>query len=380
MEALAGKALFESKEGAPAAQIDPKQRPSLRSHGVTVRRAVEEVLGRAVALDPAKRPPHAASFWSALKTAAAPPAVVLSHAPPANASAQPSKAPPPRPHSVAPRPLRAAISNAPAAPVPTIPPPLPRNPLIARKTIAGLGGEMLPMFPVPSPVEPLGTLPNAAPSPTAQPSTASRAPVTEALAPRDPAPTDIDPEDPAEVLARRVSKPSFAPAAGVRKLRSLVLVAVGGSAVALFALVALTLYVMRHVHAEEPSNLASSAPTASTVPSATANEIPVASVAPAAPAPPPIVVAKHFTRAAGIAALDAVNGGLATCAREGGHTGTGSVRVTFSNDGSVMHVSIGRPFDGTPEGTCVVDRFRGARVGPFGGPVGALNYNFTVVP
>ena len=54
--------------------------------------------------------------------------------------------------------------------------------------------------------------------------------------------------------------------------------------------------------------------------------------------------------------------------------------MTFGNDGSVIHLTMGPPFSGTPEGACIADRFRGARVQPFRGTPGAINYNFTLAP
>jgi hypothetical protein len=44
----------------------------------------------------------------------------------------------------------------------------------------------------------------------------------------------------------------------------------------------------------------------------------------------------------------------------------------------VSHIKVGPPFAGTPEGRCVTELYRAARVGPFLGPPGAVIYKFTL--
>ncbi len=72
MEGLIGAPVFASKEGAPAAQIDPVHRPSTRVFGLGLNQAVRDVLSRAVELEPKKRPASARDFWAALKEASSP--------------------------------------------------------------------------------------------------------------------------------------------------------------------------------------------------------------------------------------------------------------------------------------------------------------------
>lgn len=70
---------------------------------------------------------------------------------------------------------------------------------------------------------------------------------------------------------------------------------------------------------------------------------------------------------------------LASCKKPDGPTGSGTVRVTFANDGSAMSsVMIGPPFDGTPVGDCAASRFKMARVPKFDGPPGITNYSFKI--
>ena len=114
-------------------------------------------------------------------------------------------------------------------------------------------------------------------------------------------------------------------------------------------------------------------------------------VAPAAtptPAPTPIAVApanpKAFNPVAAKAALDVVDGILASCRRSGGtaaggKVGSGTINVTFANDGSVSHAVIDAPpFVGTPEADCVQSRFKHAHTTPFEGAPGEIVYTFHI--
>jgi hypothetical protein len=58
--------------------------------------------------------------------------------------------------------------------------------------------------------------------------------------------------------------------------------------------------------------------------------------------------------------------------------GTGDAKVTFVSDGSVSKVAIGTPFRGTPTGNCVSDLLSTARVPPFSGKPGTVDYQFFV--
>jgi hypothetical protein len=166
-------------------------------------------------------------------------------------------------------------------------------------------------------------------------------------------------------------------------------VAVIVSSIALVALVALAVYVVgltRRVvraHDERPQSsavaaLAPPTPSASTPPA----EPPAASASASTKVDPPIptVPTKHLVGATAMAALDALSARLDTCVRPGGYTGRGAAWVTFGRNGSVSLVKLGPPLAGTPEGKCVGDLFRGARVAPFLGPPGGLIYKFTLPP
>jgi hypothetical protein len=87
---------------------------------------------------------------------------------------------------------------------------------------------------------------------------------------------------------------------------------------------------------------------------------------------------KRLVGAAAYAALSAIGNHLESCQRPGGPSGWGAAWVTFGRDGSVTHIKVGPPFAGTPEGKCVADLFRVARVGPFLGPPGAVIYKFNL--
>jgi len=168
--------------------------------------------------------------------------------------------------------------------------------------------------------------------------------------------------------------PSLARAAAVRQVRVWAYAGVTLSAAALLLLVAMTVYLIRAGRSPRPAPPVPTASVAPVVESASAE--PVASVAPSASVPP--VVAKYFTRGSALAALDAVNAELGSCRSEGALTGAGSVRVTFTNDGTVTNIVLRAPYAGTKEGECVADLFRGARMGPFKGAHGTINYMFKV--
>lgn len=107
-----------------------------------------------------------------------------------------------------------------------------------------------------------------------------------------------------------------------------------------------------------------------------------------APAAPPTIVIQQtampavdqsqlFDRAAAATALGAVE--LQTCKRSEGPTGSGHVKVTFANDGSVAAVVLDSgPFAGTLEGSCIEDRFRVVRVPAFGGAPVTVGKSFTM--
>jgi hypothetical protein len=78
-------------------------------------------------------------------------------------------------------------------------------------------------------------------------------------------------------------------------------------------------------------------------------------------------------------ALDTTAHEVSQC-RHGKVWGIASATVTFGNDGSVTHVTVGVPFTGTATGQCVADALGSVHVGPFGGKPGVLSYRFYVSP
>lgn len=97
---------------------------------------------------------------------------------------------------------------------------------------------------------------------------------------------------------------------------------------------------------------------------------------PSAASPPP---APAFPAAKAKAALDVVNGILASCRKPGGVTGKGVATVSFAPDGSVTSVLVDKaPFGGTPEAACIASRFRLAKMAAYEGPPGAVDYTFNV--
>jgi eukaryotic-like serine/threonine-protein kinase len=94
--------------------------------------------------------------------------------------------------------------------------------------------------------------------------------------------------------------------------------------------------------------------------------------------PPPPDQRAPLNRASALTALSAAAGNAASCKRDGGPTGTGSVSVTFSPDGPVSSVNVSAPFGGTPVGNCVQTVFRNVRVAPFSGSAITLSKSFRI--
>jgi serine/threonine protein kinase len=443
MEGLIGAPVFTSKEAAPAAQIDPLRRPSARLTGLGLSKAVREVIERAVALEPKKRPASVADFWSALKAAAAPP--------PASVVAPLSKAPAPASPTNVPRPPRtnlggrktmvglgvdfgaAAAPQAPpvagqpaAAVVPRAPPAL--APEVSRPVLSQVVPRAPPALapelsqPVLSPSAPT---PSVTPAPTSPPALPIRSafepasadvgvwPIVRARGPLDRLQPYLTAAS-ARLRAawstisgrlRRAAPPleSGPVPPGLQGLRKLVGLSVAISCLALLALIALAVYVVyvtrraavehrREAPGADPTQTASAAPPADPFSVAPVNPGAVTPVAAAAAsagpgfaAPPdpaaggPVATpTKRLVGAVAFAALDALSARLDNCERPGGRSGRGAVWVTFERTGTVSHIKVGPPFAGTPEGKCVAELFRAARVGPFLGPPGAVIYKFTL--
>jgi hypothetical protein len=91
------------------------------------------------------------------------------------------------------------------------------------------------------------------------------------------------------------------------------------------------------------------------------------------------VAAGPFDRGAAAQALGAVN--VQSCRRPGGPTGAGHVKITYEPaTGRVSAVTVDSgPFPGTPEGACIVGRYRAAAVPPFcGGASVAVGKSFAL--
>ncbi len=99
---------------------------------------------------------------------------------------------------------------------------------------------------------------------------------------------------------------------------------------------------------------------------------------PPAEKPPPPDQRAPLNRASALTALSSASSTAASCKREGGPTGTGSVSVTFSPDGPVSSVVVSAPFAGTPVGSCIQTVFRNVRVPPFSGSAVTLSKSFRI--
>jgi eukaryotic-like serine/threonine-protein kinase len=123
---------------------------------------------------------------------------------------------------------------------------------------------------------------------------------------------------------------------------------------------------------EAPAPLLDAGPVATfvgTVPAATAAvPAPTSSVAPASN----VFNAKNATLA-----LDHQNAVLIVC-KKGEVGGPGKADVSFAPSGAVTQVTVQPPYAGTKEGTCVATQLRQAKMAPFEGPGGSVNYAFTV--
>jgi len=140
-----------------------------------------------------------------------------------------------------------------------------------------------------------------------------------------------------------------------------------------------------------PAPTATAVPTATTHPTPTATPTGAANTGGGRPTPTPTPTSTGgrptptpandggFDQAAAQRSLHNMEAILASCKKPDGPTGSGTVRVTFANDGSAMSsVMIGPPFDGTPVGDCAASRFKMARVPKFDGPPGITNYSFKI--
>jgi serine/threonine protein kinase len=377
--------------------LDPTQRPTPRSLGITLPEAVDAILTRAVSLDPTKRPRDALAFWTALKDASrrategrlrnpAAPVSVLEKAPPSK-----NAVPTLTPGFPGFEDTRRSARPAPTQPKPVVPPT--RSPTLMMFGAAG-----------PAPVLPEPALPNLATDEERGSQSTIRI-----------SPEWIPPPE-ASGKARAVDPPLPPPApveaaheeAGPATHGSRRRIAGGLAGVLVAALAGVALY--RCVHASPEATRPAPIPSTAEAPatSAVALAAPPTSAPPVSPVPPPDAIdpppaptparaapaprsqtvppakppraapsnPNGFKRTAAIASLNALSRILAGCSRPGGRTGQGNVLVTFGNDGSVSRVRIDPPFAGTSEGTCIVGRFGAAHVPPYQGAPETVRYAF----
>jgi hypothetical protein len=93
-----------------------------------------------------------------------------------------------------------------------------------------------------------------------------------------------------------------------------------------------------------------------------------------APAPD----SKSFDAKRANAALTKQSASLAGCRRKGGVHGNGAAVVLFTSDGQANQVSLEAPYQGTTEGTCVVNLLKRAKMDPFEGPPGQVRFTFSL--
>ena len=132
------------------------------------------------------------------------------------------------------------------------------------------------------------------------------------------------------------------------------------------------------VAAKDPTPPPAAAKPAAAPPTDLAGAMGAAAGKPAA-APPPTEAASGapFDRGAASGAIGAVN--VQSCAKPGGPTGAGHVKITFAPNGSVSAAVIDSgPFNGTPVGGCVVGKFRGPHIPAFGGGPVTVGKSFTI--
>jgi len=132
------------------------------------------------------------------------------------------------------------------------------------------------------------------------------------------------------------------------------------------------------VAAKDPTPAVPAAPKAAAPPTDLAGAMGAAAGKPAAAAPPAETASgAPFDRGAASGAIGSVN--VQSCAKPGGPTGAGHVKITFAPNGSVSAAVIDSgPFNGTPVGGCIVGKFRGPHIPAFGGGPITVGKSFTI--
>lgn len=86
-----------------------------------------------------------------------------------------------------------------------------------------------------------------------------------------------------------------------------------------------------------------------------------------------------FDRGAAASTLGAVASSLGSCKKPNGPTGPGKVKVTFQPSGQVSAVEfVEGSYAGTAVGGCILAKFRGAHIPPFGGSAVPANKSFVI--
>jgi serine/threonine protein kinase len=424
LECLAGTLGTQGR--AASVLVEPENRPTPKKLGLTLPARIDEVLTRALSLEPQRRPADVATFWRELKAAAAPApvpvktvaTVVLPNPPPRG----PSKPPlPPRgPAKVNPL-VKATLvglqpqkASAPASP-----------------SLAGAAAVSSPAPAVAAPFFPPATLPPpsfaADEAPTRRRDALSEPKDLDEVRLSPPLPIEPFPsatgtgsfEEP-DIFMPALGRPSIALKLRVATRRGREWTRDRGwpwvvarakdetpRGRALFGasvfggLVFLSLCMSLCLARSTPKPVSTALAVASAVASPTSPESSLATPPPLGGYPPPPPVASvpvdvpevsqpssaavsaapasvTFTRALANAALDTAGDDLSECKRLGTVRGNGSIRATFNKTGGVARISIGPPYADTPEGACILDRFGRAQMPPIRGNPGSVNYVFSL--
>jgi hypothetical protein len=90
-----------------------------------------------------------------------------------------------------------------------------------------------------------------------------------------------------------------------------------------------------------------------------------------------VAVLAPFNRSKAQSEVDRVGATLASCSRNAGPFGAGTIRVDFEPDGRVGTLSR-PPFAGTAAGSCISSRFLAIRIGPFSGSTQSIEKSFII--
>jgi serine/threonine-protein kinase len=167
LECLAGT--LGTRNVAAAVVVDPEHRVSAKKLGLKLPKDVEEVLDRALALEPGQRPKDIASFWRQLRAAAAPSSAPMQpkeaapapNTPPSKLVTPPKTVTPPlaaQSKTMAPKPVAPSKPSPPRLPAAAQKPSLPRPPPLSP---ASPPSPLSPASPPAAPVETVHSVPPA---------------------------------------------------------------------------------------------------------------------------------------------------------------------------------------------------------------------------